>query len=147
VLEYLGRYVHRIAIANSRLESFDGERVVFRYRDNRSGEIRRCQLEAQDFLGRFLQHVLPRSFVKIRSYGLYSSGCRPALELARQAIPRFTRDANSDTASGAAVDGSSDEPDSVALRTCPRCRLGRLHVVADLLPTRTRAPPCIRAPP
>ena len=98
-------------------------------------------------IGRFLQHVLPRSFVKIRSYGLYSSGCRPALELARQAIPRFTRDANSDTASGAAVDGSSDEPDSVALRTCPRCRLGRLHVVADLLPTRTRAPPCIRAPP
>jgi hypothetical protein len=150
VLEYLGRYVHRIAITNSRLESFDGERVVFRYRD-RSGEIRRCHLEAHDFIGRFLQHVLPRSFVKIRSYGLYSSGCRPALELATRTLPRSTQAATSDTASAAtsasAADDSSDAPQVVALRTCPRCGVGRLHVVADLLPTMTKPPPRIRAPP
>lgn len=86
VLEYLGRYVHRVALSNSRLESFDGEHVVFRYRDNRSGAIQHCRLDARDFIGRFLQHVLPKSFVKVRAYGLHRSSCREALDLVRQAL-------------------------------------------------------------
>jgi len=76
VLEYLGRYVYRIAIANSRIESFDGERTVFRYRDGRSGEMRCCRIDAIEFTRRFLQHVLPRALVKVRSYGLYASTAR-----------------------------------------------------------------------
>jgi hypothetical protein len=53
VLEYLGRYMHRIAISNSRLEHFDGQHVIFRYRDNRSSKIKRCRLEALEFIRRF----------------------------------------------------------------------------------------------
>jgi hypothetical protein len=141
VLDYLGRYVHRVAIANSRLESFDGEHVVFRYRDNRSGEIRRCRLDASDFIGRFLQHVLPKSFVKVRAYGLYSSGSREALERVRQEL--------SDPTSSEQVPPAPDERDPATTdRLCPHCGSGRLHVVAELAPgLLTNAPPSIRGPP
>ena len=64
------RYVFRIAIANSRLESIDNGQVSFRYRDNRTQQIRHVTLPAHEFLERFLQHVLPRGVVKVRYYGI-----------------------------------------------------------------------------
>jgi len=83
VLEYLGRYVFRIAITNSRLESFEGGQVRFRYRDNRTQQIRHVTLPALEFIERFLQHVLPRGCVKVRYYGIWSPSCRKQLQLAR----------------------------------------------------------------
>ena len=153
VLEYLGRYVYRIAIANSRLESFDGEQVVFRYRDGRSGETKRCRTDAIEFTRRFLQHVLPRGFVKVRSYGLYSTSNRPALDSARAQLAQAAHPtaAPSDSPSALASAPSETVPresDAGAPRTCPRCGLGHMHVVADLLPTFATSPhPITRAPP
>lgn len=72
VLEYLGRYVHRIAITNSRILSMAERRVTFRYQDPRQGRWRTMTLEALEFMRRFLQHVLPASFHKVRYYGLLS---------------------------------------------------------------------------
>jgi hypothetical protein len=72
VLDYLGRYVFRIAIANSRLEQVTDADVTFRYRDNRTQEVRRVTLTGVEFLGRFLQHVLPRGCAKVRYYGLWT---------------------------------------------------------------------------
>jgi hypothetical protein len=86
VLGYLARYVHRVALPNSRLEHFDGESVRFRYRDSRSQELRRCRLSADEFLSRFLQHVLPRRFVKTRSYGLFASARRADLQVAHELL-------------------------------------------------------------
>jgi hypothetical protein len=83
VLHYLGRYVFRIAIANSRLESLDNGDVRFRYRDNRTQQIRHVTLPAHEFLDRFLQHVLPRGSVKVRYYGIWSPAKRRQLECAR----------------------------------------------------------------
>lgn len=144
VLEYLGRYVYRIAIANSRLENFDGERVVFRYRDGRSGQTKRCALEALEFIRRFLQHALPRRFVKVRAYGLYSASCRPALERARQILGQATP-CSGDTPQGASASVPAVDD---AGRTCPYCQAGRMQIVAELLPvllpnsrTTIRAPP------
>jgi Putative transposase/Transposase zinc-binding domain len=83
VLEYLGRYVFRIAISNSRLERIENGQVTFRYRDNRSQQMGRVTLPGIEFLRRFLQHVLPRGCAKVRYYGSWSSSCREQLAQAR----------------------------------------------------------------
>ena len=140
--------MHRIAIANSRIETFDGRHVVFRYRDNRSAEIKRCRLGAMEFVRRFLQHVLPRRFVKVRSYGLYSTSSRPALEKAQHMLASAGATADTGSTTDPAPDDSGHEPAEVVLRTCPNCGIGHMHIVAKLLPTfianpplRTRVPP------
>jgi hypothetical protein len=85
VLRYLGRYTHRVAISNHRLLAFDGERVTFRWKDYGQGaRWRTMTLTAMEFLRRFVQHVLPRGFVRIRQFGYLASACRTArLALAR----------------------------------------------------------------
>jgi Putative transposase/Transposase zinc-binding domain len=88
VLRYLGRYTHRVAISNHRLLSFDGERVTFRWKDYAHGnEHRKMTLTAAEFLRRFVQHILPRGFVRIRQYGFLANRCRNTeLECARQLL-------------------------------------------------------------
>jgi hypothetical protein len=85
VLAYLSRYTHRIAIANSRLVAFDGERVTFKWKDYRAKADARYKLmtlDADEFIRRFLIHVLPDGFHRIRHYGLFANGGR-AENLAR----------------------------------------------------------------
>ena len=77
VLAYLSRYTHRIAIANSRLVAFDGERVTFKWKDYRAKRDARYKLmtlDADEFVRRFLIHVLPDGFHRIRHYGLFANG-------------------------------------------------------------------------
>jgi putative transposase len=83
VLDYLGRYIFRVAIANSRLERIQDGQVTFRYRDNRTQHVRRVTLSGVAFLQRFLQHVLPRGCTKVRYYGIWSPTCRRQLDQAR----------------------------------------------------------------
>ena len=92
VLRYLGRYTHRVAISNHRLLAFDGERVTFRWKDYAHGsKIRKMTLDAAEFLRRFMLHVLPKGFVRIRSFGFLSNPFRSAkLKLCRQLIPTAT---------------------------------------------------------
>jgi hypothetical protein len=88
VLRYLGRYTHRVAISNHRLLAFDGERVTFRWKDYAHGnKQRKMTLTATEFLRRFVQHILPRGFVRIRQYGFLANRCRAAnLALGRQLL-------------------------------------------------------------
>ena len=90
VLRYLGRYTHRVAISNHRLIAFDGERVTFQWKDYAHGnQWRTMTLTAMEFLRRFVQHVLPRGFVRIRQFGYLASACRTArLALARRLLRR-----------------------------------------------------------
>jgi hypothetical protein len=79
VLAYLSRYTHRIAIANSRLVAFDGERVTFKWKDYRAKADARYKLmtlDADEFIRRFLIHVLSDGFHRIRHYGLFANGGR-----------------------------------------------------------------------
>ncbi|MGQ0767151.1 MAG: IS91 family transposase [Gemmatimonadota bacterium] len=80
---YLSRYIYRVAITNHRIERFQNGRVTFRYTHARPGETRRLTLPVSVFIARFLQHVFPRSFTKVRAYGLLSPTRRPDLERAR----------------------------------------------------------------
>jgi hypothetical protein len=89
VLAYLGRYTHRVAIANSRLVSADDSSVVFRWRDYRHGNApRQMSLDPDEFIRRFLIHSLPDGFHRIRHYGFLANGCRRArLTTIRQLLP------------------------------------------------------------
>ena len=88
VLEYLGRYTHRVAISNERIVGIDGSEVAFRVRgDPESGRKRVVRLPGAEFIQRFLQHVLPSGFKRIRHYGLLSAARKKAgLAAARQAL-------------------------------------------------------------
>ncbi len=104
VLRYLARYTHRIAISNRRLVAFDGDIVTFRYKDyRRSGPDRQqvMTLATDEFIRRFLLHVLPPGFHRIRHYGLLASGTRQtalarARELLAAAPPPAASDATND---------------------------------------------------
>jgi hypothetical protein len=77
VVEYLGRYTHRVALSNDRIVKFDGERVTFRYRDSSdNNKTKLMTLNASEFIRRFLLHVLPDGFIKIRHYGILSNRIR-----------------------------------------------------------------------
>jgi predicted Zn-ribbon and HTH transcriptional regulator len=92
VLRYLGRYTHRVAISNHRLLAFDGQRVTFRWKDYAHGnQQRQMTLAATEFLRRFVQHILPRGFVRIRQFGFLANSCRTArLQLARKLLTADT---------------------------------------------------------
>ncbi len=85
VLAYLSRYTHRVAISNSRLVTCDGEGIRFRYKDYRQSgrdRFKTMTLEPAEFIRRFLQHVLPKGFHRIRHFGLFANGHR-ARKIAR----------------------------------------------------------------
>jgi len=135
-LEYLSRYVFRTAISNSRLESFANGGVTFRYRDNQSQQMQRVPLGAPEFIRRFLQHVLPRGFVKVRSYGLWSTACRNKLARARRLL--FTRPAGLAESNPQSQPGAPSHPPSFL--PCPHCKRGHLIWIRDLPRQPTRAP-------
>jgi hypothetical protein len=147
---YLARYVYRVALTNARIERFDrsdvnaGGRVTFRYVHARTQTTRRATLAADVFLARFLQHVLPRGFAKIRSYGLLSPGRRRELDQARSVLDAHAiATAITTTATGEPTQSAADAPPSAAEERkpwqCVVCHHGHLSYVDRLRPAR--APP------
>lgn len=129
VLDYLGRYVFRIAITNNRLERIQDGQVRFRYRDHRTQHLQHCTLSGVEFLQRFLQHVLPRGCTKVRYYGIFSPHNRASLDRARLFTPAclLTPPASSEPV-----------PSPIERPRCPYCRAGNL-VIVETLP-RMRSP-------
>ncbi len=138
VLDYLGRYVFRIAITNSRLEQIDNGQVRFCYRDGRTQKLQRLTLPAVEFIGRFLQHVLPRGCAKVRYYGIWSNSSRKQLDQARVLLTPPPATASDPSAPLAPL----PEPAALAPTParCPHCRIGQLIVIEVLLP-RKKFPP------
>jgi Putative transposase len=125
VLAYLARYAHRVAITNSRLLGLDETHVSFRWKDYRQGghqKNRVTRMEIAEFIRRFLLHVLPNGFHRIRHYGILANGHR-AEKLARcrslLLAPAATPDCNSDDASESGI--SNHE-------ACPCCG-GRMRIM------------------
>jgi len=134
MLDYLGRYVFRIAIANSRLEEVTDDDVTFRYQDNRTHETRRVTLTGVEFLERFLQHVLPRGCAKVRYYGLWSAAHRADRARARALLTALTVIAAPPAPEPMRASSLGDLP------RCPHCRVGTLIVIAVLRPSWSRPP-------
>jgi hypothetical protein len=129
VLRYLGRYTHRVAISNHRLLAFDGERVTFCYRDYAHGNARRTMtLTATEFLRRFVQHILPRGFVRIRQSGFLANTWRSArVALARTVLAPSTSRAR---AANETVTTSTDIT-TRATWACRRC--GAAMIIGPIL--------------
>ena len=143
VLDYLGRYTHRVAISNERIVGIAGNAVAFRVRAAAlSGKKRMLHLPGIEFIGRFLLHVLPPGFKRIRHYGLLS----PARKKDRLAAARAALDAP--PAQPAVIESLADFLRRVTRMVsahCPQCGAGRLRPVASLLPERRLPSP--RGPP
>jgi hypothetical protein len=134
VVRYLSRYVHRIAIANSRITDYDGENVTFRYKDRGDGnKTRHRTVSGKDFARLFLQHVLPPRFVRIRHYGFFAAKKRKDLArcsemLGGQPVATRRKDASWVQAFERLF---GQDP----LR-CPACKIGVLVVTCVLPPRR-----------
>jgi hypothetical protein len=126
VLSYLSRYTHRVAISNTRLIACDGRGVTFRYKDYRADGLARRKvmtLATDEFIRRFLLHILPKGFHRIRHYGLFANTGRAEniarlRELLGSAPPSAEK----------AASPSQHEPAETVLPPCPCCG-GRMIVI------------------
>jgi hypothetical protein len=130
VLKYLARYTHRVAISNHRLVNLEAGRVTFRYKDSADGRREKVMtLEALEFLRRFVQHVLPTGFVKIRHYGLLANRfLHQRLSVAR----RLLWAAGTPPEPAATADGEWPGVEPVRERSCPACGGRRLERVSPV---------------
>ena len=131
VVQYLARYTRKIAISESRLLGITEETVSFRYQDYRDGQQKVMTLAGDEFLRRFLQHVLPAGFMRIRHYGWLANACRQTrLPQVREAIARYAP----------TLPTVADKPREAMTRLdgipCPCCKTGMMRVRYPLPPQR-----------
>ena len=140
VIDYLGRYTHRVAISNDRIVGMVDDQVFFKYRDRGdNNKVKTMCLEASEFIRRFLLHVLPDGFMKIRYYGILSNrNRREKLSVCKKLL----------NASPEEMDRQRETWEDLLLRItgidpriCPECGKGRLVRRETLPPKRSRHPP------
>ena len=136
VLDYLGRYTHRIAIANHRIISIENSMVTFTYRDRRdNNKVKHLAITVEKFIRRFLLHVVPPSYIRIRHFGFLANKCKKKyLPLCRKALN---------------AEPAPPKPEKLNARTmllsltgldldqCPHCKRGTMHLIMEL----TQIPP------
>jgi len=139
-LEYLSQYTHRVAISNQRIKNVEGGEVAFSYQDRRDGDSRKMMtLPAEEFIRRFLLHVLPEGFMRIRHFGFLANRCKKkCLHRCRQLLgmsPPLPRPG------GASLLGKAKTPQERMLELtgkditqCPCCKKGRLIRVGKITP-------------
>ena len=136
VLEYVGRYTHRVAIANQRLLDMDDGHVRFRYKNYRAAPSQTPQtmtLDAPEFIRRFLLHVLPSGFHRIRYYGWLGHRHRTeTLARCRELLGTATRQHRLPPRRPSDYRDRYASLTGVSLRTCPRCADGHMLVIAVL---------------
>ncbi len=142
VLKYLARYTHRVAISNRRLVALEDGEVTFRWKDYAHGGKRKAMtLKAAEFIRRFLLHVLPAGFVRVRHYGFLANRvCREKLELCRNLLATVTPPVGAGSLLGSkqAVEGRPE------VHACPACGTGRMVIVETLKATPVEKPGRVR---
>jgi len=140
VVKYLGRYVKRSAIANSRIKDVSDGKVTFEYKNyrkcdkNNIPETGLMPLETDEFIRRFMQHIPPANFRRIRSYGILAGReAKAKLQAARELtlLEDFTRQE---------VEKPTEVSETLTTHLCPQCRKCSMEIIATLLP---HGPPCI----
>ena len=140
VLDYLARYVFRIALTNARILGLDDETVTIQYKDRKTGHARTCRLSGDEFMRRFLQHVLPRGFHKVRYFGLWHpaqrhNAARVRQMLQLQAPPKL--EPSQDPVDAPLVPADAEPVPLIEPMICPHCHQGRLIFIRKL--TRPQA--------
>ena len=135
MLAYLARYTHRVAISNSRLIAVDNDNVVFTWKDYRvqgRDKYKTMTLAAHEFIRRFLIHVLPKGFHRIRHYGLFANGARAEAIAQIRNLLCVTMPTTGD---------APDTVDAVPVYPCPCCG-GRMMIIETFeRGSNPRAPP------
>ncbi|MBW1693055.1 MAG: IS91 family transposase [Deltaproteobacteria bacterium] len=131
VLEYLGRYTHRVAISNNRIISIDNGSVTFTYRDRQNdNEIKEMTLDANKFIGRFLLHVLPKGFIKIRYFGFLAHTNK------KEQIPLIRKLIDPDATLPEKIKESISEMmlrlTGIDITCCPQCKKGKMIRIGKL---------------
>ena len=131
VLEYLGRYTHRVAISNNRIISIDNRRVTFTYRDRQNdNQIKEITLDADKFIGRFLLHVLPKGFFKIRYFGFLAHTNK------KEQIPLIRKLIDPDATLPQKIKESISEMmlrlTGTDISCCPKCKKGKMIRIRKL---------------
>ncbi len=137
-LKYLAPYIFRVALSNNRIVGVAEDQVTFRYRVGDTKKTRTCTLAAEQFIARFLQHVLPKGFVKVRYFGLFSAGKRQVLAAVREQLARATAAAQA-LASSDVTPSTPPERDACPTVRCPTCG-ARMELTQVLMPS-SRSPP------
>jgi hypothetical protein len=132
-IKYLAPYVYRIAISNSRIVKLENEHITFQYKDSNTGKWRCQTLHVHVFIRRFLQHVLPRSFVKIRYFGFMAHKNRNKMQKIKRLFEIDAVSAPSENTP------QKENPSPNTLLICPHCGSQLLHL--GRIPRMMRAPP------
>jgi hypothetical protein len=132
-LKYLAPYIFRVAISNNRILKLEDNQVTFCYKDSDTGDTGYCTLTAEEFIRRFLQHVLPKGFVKVRYYGFFSPGNRHQLHKVRLLLGSHSPHNQMD----------GHEPKAAQKDTAFRCsKCGKvMRLMETLKPRRNGRPP------
>ena len=131
-LKYLAPYIFRVAISNKRILNMENDQVTFHYQETTTGKTKFCTVMAEEFIRRFLQHVLPKGFVKVRYFGFFSPGQRQRLHHIRDLL------GGSDTPQPM-VEPASEPASQDQTRPCPQC--GQLMRLIDTRRPKSDQPP------
>jgi hypothetical protein len=142
VIDYLGRYTHRVALSNDRIVKLEGDRVTIRYRDSDDSDTIKCMtLNAFEFIRRFLLHILPDQFMKIRHYGILSNRNRTTKLLTCKEILGVSTNEDHEQVEKPTWEELLARITGIDPRLCPNCGKGKMLLKEVLLPTINRAPP------
>jgi hypothetical protein len=140
-LTYLAPYVFRVALSNKRIVAVVDDQVTFRYRDGATKKTKCSTVPATEFIGRFLQHVVPKGFVKVRYFGLFRAGNRPLLAKVRAALAGPARPCPSLPA-GTVMTAEADKPSVPLAVRCPLCG-AQMELTQSVQPTGRSPPPVL----
>ncbi len=139
LLDYLGRYVHRVALSNDRILSAHDGQVTFTYRDRKDGDrLKIRQLPVEQFIRRFLLHVLPRGFMRIRHFGFLANPAKTLRAKCRQLLglspdpPAITKKSTHELML---------QLTGIDITRCPRCKVGTLTLLARLPACKSNSAP------
>ena len=140
-LKYRAPYIFRVTLSNTWIGGVAHDQVTFRYRLADTKKTKLCTVSAEGYIRRFLQHVLPKGFVKVRYFGLFRPGKRQLLPQVRELLAVAEGSCSAPPDAHAALSAAAEQPEPCVAQ-CPACR-ARMELTQVLLPT-SRSP---RAPP
>jgi len=131
LLDYLGKYVNKIAISNNRILSCDKDSVIFKWRDySDNNKIKIMKLKPEEFMRRFLNHIVPPGFMRIRFFGFWANACKKKnIEVIRKLLsykPNKKEKQKKD------IQSLMFELTGVDITLCPKCKKGHLHAIQTI---------------